>query len=63
MMKYKNLSEIKKAQESGELKEPLILDNDCSLIYTDGEKVYDGPGPEYLLREALDLLGVKWELV
>jgi len=62
-MKYKNLFEIKKAQGSGELKRPLMVDNDCSLIYVDGEKVYDGPGPEYLLREVLDLLEIKWEPV
>jgi hypothetical protein len=63
--KYKTLAELKAAYDSGELDpetSPLMLDNDCSTVYTDKECVYRGPGYE-IREEALTLLGIPWEFV
>lgn len=57
-MKYKTLAELKAAYDAKEITEPVMLDNDCSFAYEGSEKVFDGGGPEELLREALDLLGI-----
>jgi len=59
-MKYNTLKEVLQAQKSGELTEPLILDNDNSTVYVGEECVYRGPGYE-IREEALTLLGIKWE--
>lgn len=61
-MKYETLAALKAAYDSGELSRdnPLVLDNDCSNVYVDNVKVYDGPGYE-LREEALTLLGIPWE--
>jgi hypothetical protein len=64
--KYETLAEIKEAYESVELNSidsPLVIDNDCSAVYVEDEegryvKVFEGGGPEDLLGEALDLLGI-----
>lgn len=65
-MKYKTLSELKSAYESGELSKdnPLCLDNDSTFAYADGEdgpQVFEGGNPEHLLEAALDLLGIPWK--
>ena len=63
-MKYKTLKELRKAYKSGELDrdaDPLVLDNDCSMVYHNGERVYFGDMPEDTLRDALDLLNIPWE--
>ncbi len=63
MPKYNNLAELKAAYESGELSKgnALTLDNDCSDVFVDGEPVFNGDGPDGLIREALELLGIPWE--
>lgn len=67
--KYSNLAEIIEAFKRGELTQPMMLDNDCTLFYsTDengeaNERVWDGGTPSELLGEALTLLGVPWEHV
>jgi len=64
-MKYNTLKEVLEAQQSGELTEPLILDNDSCTVYVptglddEEECVYRGPGYE-IREEALTLLGIKW---
>jgi len=63
-MKYNTLKEVLEAQQSGELNEPLILDNDSCTVYVpmnpdEDECVYHGPGCE-IREEALTLLGIKW---
>ncbi len=67
-MKYNSLKEVLQAQKSGELTEPLILDNDSCTVYVpigdddeeeEEECVYHGPGYE-IREEALTLLGIKW---
>ena len=66
---FETLADLKRAYDSGVLLRdcPLILDNDCSSVHadnadgTDTVKVFDGEGPEELLCEALDLLGIPWE--
>lgn len=62
-MKYKTLKSLKAAYESGALpkSEPLMLDNDCTFVYVDDEKVFEGGMPEDLLIEALTLLGIPCE--
>ena len=63
--KYKTLTELKAAYDSGELnpeESPLMLDNDSSTVYKDDECVYRGPGYE-IREEALTLLGIPWEFV
>lgn len=59
-MKYETLKALKAAYDSGELAKsnPLMLDNDCTFVYTDDAKVFNGGMPEDLLREALALLGI-----
>lgn len=62
-LRYKTLAELKAAYDSGALTDesPLVLDNDCSYVYANDEDVFDGDGPQGLLVEALDLLGIPWE--
>ena len=43
-MKYKNYKELLEAYKSGELKEPLIMDNDDCFVYVDEECVFRGNG-------------------
>lgn len=43
-LKYKNYKELLKAYKSGELKEPLMMDNDDSFVYVDDVKVFQGSG-------------------
>lgn len=61
-MKYKTLAELKAAFASGALADDgqtlLVVDNDCSHLYVDDECVYRGGGPEELIFEALELLGI-----
>ena len=57
-MKYKTLKALRDAYKTKRITGPLILDNDCSFVYEGEEKVFDGGGPEELLPEALDLLGI-----
>ena len=65
--KYKTLSELKAAYESGEISEEdsLTIDNDSTTVYipdleanNDYIKVFDGGCPAELLEEALSLLGI-----
>lgn len=44
MIKYKSYEELLAAYNSGELTEPLIMDNDSSFVYVDDEKVFQGGG-------------------
>lgn len=63
-MKYTTLAQLRKAYESGELDKeasPLVLDNDCSFVYHNGECVYRGDGPHVLCLEALEMLKIPWE--
>jgi hypothetical protein len=65
-MKYKTLADLKAAYDSGELnpeESPLTLDNDCSFVYKDSKCVYRGNGPDFLVGEALTLLGIPWDNV
>lgn len=57
-LKYKTLAELQSAYAYGELKDPIMLDNDACGLYQDGIKVWDGEDPDTLLRDALDLLGI-----
>lgn len=63
-MKYKTLRELRKAYKSGELKKddsPVVIDNDCTFVYHQGECVFRADGPHILCLEALDLLCIPWE--
>jgi hypothetical protein len=65
-MKYENLKQLQQAYASGELTQPVTLDNDDTFVYSpvsDGpdaewEQVFDGDVPQLLLEAALDLLGI-----
>lgn len=57
-MKYKTLAELKAAYDAKEMTEPLMLDNDSTFAHDEHGRVFEGGGPEELLREALDLLGI-----
>ena len=61
-MRYDSLAALQQAYQDGVLgpEDRLIIDNDSSYLYIDGEPVYQGPGPEGLAREACDLLGIVW---
>lgn len=59
--KFTTLAEVKAAYGRGELKYPMVIDNDFTSIYNDDECVYEGEGPMLLLGEALDLLGIPHE--
>ena len=64
METYSSLKDLQRAYASGALSQTahrLVLDNDSSYLYVGEEPVYRGDGPEVLLREALDLLGIAWE--
>lgn len=65
MARYGTLADLKAAYDSGDLSkdDQLILDNDSTGVWTDAAgKVFDGGDPRTLLREALDLLGIPWDL-
>jgi hypothetical protein len=66
-MKYENLKQLQQAYVSGELTQPVTLDNDDTHLSIpvdpadpDGEwaEVFDGGHPQELLEAALDLLGI-----
>jgi hypothetical protein len=70
-MRYETIAQLAAAYASGELdrtSNPVVLDNDSTNVFAEdvdrpGEfvKVFSGGGPEDLLREVLDLLGVPYE--
>lgn len=60
-MKYKTLKALKKAYDTKKLSEPLMLDNDNTFVHDGFTTVFEGGGPEELLREALTLLGIPYE--
>lgn len=58
-MKYKTLKALKAAYDSGKISEPMMIDNDNTSVWQEGNgQVFAGGSPEDLLREALDLLGI-----
>jgi hypothetical protein len=71
METYHSLADLQAAFQDGRLdpvRDKLTLDNDHSYLCSDSEDSddseaypYEGEGPEELLREALDLLGIPWE--
>ena len=61
---YDTLAELRDAFAAGTLSPTarLVLDNDHSYLYdSQGEALYQGPGPEVLASEALALLGIPFE--
>lgn len=75
MKTYKTLKALKKALDTKQLKlkrgsrECIILDNDSTSLYVedpkdpeDAIKIFDGGTPNDLLIEALDLLGIPWDM-
>lgn len=59
---YESLTEIVEAKRSGALPKSFVMwiDNDCTGAHvSSGRSVYEGPGPEELLFEALEILGIK----
>ena len=64
-MKYKTLKELRDAFAAGQLDKDtrLLIDNDSCFCYQDDETLFESDGPEYLLEEALDLLGIPNEHV
>lgn len=67
IVRCRTLAELKAAFEKGELdreKHKVDVDNDCVSLYAGDESVFDFEGrPEYLLVEALKLLGIPAEHV
>jgi hypothetical protein len=66
-MKYKSLKELVDAAKSGGFEGTVFVDNDYSFarsnIDNEGNVFRDDNLPEYLLVEALILLGLKAEIV
>ena len=60
LMPNMTLVELKAAYDSGQVTEPLILDNDQTTVYTDSGKIFEAH-PYDLLRSALDILGIPWD--
>jgi len=66
-MKYKTLKELKEALDRGEIEiEPergdgLTLESDITYFYVDDECVFR-IHPSNLIEEALDLLGIRWQI-
>jgi hypothetical protein len=56
-LKYKTVAELKQAYVTGEITEPLYLDNDHTSVYHDGEPVF-GMHPGDVLEQALRLLEI-----
>lgn len=63
--KYKNLVEVLAAFDTGDLNATenlMVLDNDAIVVYDGDTKVYEGH-PDFVLEEALNILGIPWEHV
>jgi hypothetical protein len=61
-MKYNSYAELFAAYKSGELTEPLMMDNDASSVYVDGEEVFSGNG-ECDTVEILKAIGIPCKYV
>jgi hypothetical protein len=65
-MKYRTLQDLADAYSRGEVKYPLMLDNDSVSVWDDDETatepLYEAH-PEELLEDALALLGIPHEHV
>lgn len=62
-LKYKSFKEVVDAYKKGELTEPIYIDNDeCFVSIPNVGRVYENH-PDWLLRAALELLGVPFENV
>jgi len=66
-MKYKTLKELKEALDRGEIEidpesgDGLTLESDITYFYVDDECVFR-IHPSNLIEEALDLLGIRWQI-
>lgn len=66
-MKYKTLRELKEALDNGEIEidpesgDGLTLESDITYFYVDDECVFR-MHPSDLIEEALDLLGIPWQI-
>lgn len=66
-MKYRTLKELKEALDNGEIElnqesdEGLTLESDIAYFYIDDECVFR-MHPSDLIEEALDLLGIPWQI-
>ena len=66
-MKYKTLKELKEALDNGEIEidpgsgDGLTIESDITYFYVDDECVFR-MHPSDLLEEALDLLGIPWQI-
>ena len=58
-----NLQELRDAYASGQLTEPLVIDNDNVSVYVSEEVPLFESDPETLLTDALDLLDIPHEHV
>lgn len=61
-MKYNSYSELFAAYKSGELTEPLMMDNDISYVFVGDEQVFQGNG-ECDALEIIQSLGIPCEYV
>ena len=61
-MRYKTYAELVEAYRNGEIKTPLMMDNDWCGAYVGEEKVFEGGGPQDII-EILELLGIPAERV
>ena len=63
--KYPDWKSLIAAYKSGELTEPLVVDNDCCHVYTGSEEdcecVFESGGPHEIAGELLSLLGIPSE--
>lgn len=65
--KYTTLKELKEALDKGEIKldpgrgDYLTLESDIAYLYVDDECVFR-IHPSDLIEEALDLLGIPWQI-
>ena len=66
-MKYKTLKELKEALDRGDIKvdpesgDGLTLESDITCFYVEDECVFR-MHPSDLIEEALDLLGIPWQI-
>ena len=60
-MKYKTYEDLIAAYKSGELSEPLTVDNDDCFVYVDDKKVFQGNGP-FDFIELAESVGIPCEM-
>ncbi len=61
-MKYNSYAELFAAYKSGELTEPLMMDNDSSYVYVGDEQVFQGNG-ECDIVDIIKAIGIPCEYV